>query len=83
MERTHKDPHANAEEPAERVHTHARTRTQAEAERREAIFHSYYERAGERSANTADLRSGSPLVAERVWLPVVCCRCVFAHQKLF
>lgn len=60
MERTHEDSHANAEELAERAHT------RAGAERREAIFHSYYERAGERSANTADLHSGSPLVTERV-----------------
>lgn len=67
MERTHKDSHTNAEELAGRAHT------RAEAARREAIFHCYYERAGERSANTADLHGGSPLATERARLTAVAC----------
>lgn len=60
MERTCKEPHAQTQSNSPSAHT------QVEAEQREAIFHCYYERAWERSANTADLHSGPPLVGEQV-----------------
>lgn len=57
-----------------KIHTQAQsnspsTQKLAEAERREAIFHCYYE-PRERSANTTDLYSGSPLAREQVCVSV-------------